>query len=101
MQTMIDKIGQPAMLEQLAEECCELGQAALKMARLMRGDNPTPKTEMQCLDALTEEIADVELCINELRGVVDFIRVEAIKEQKKVRWEKRLKMMQKGLKVTN
>lgn len=91
MKTMIEEIGQPAMLEQLAEECCELGQAALKMARVLRGENSTPKTEMQCLDALTEEIADVELCINELRGMVDTIRVEAVKDQKRVRWQLRIR----------
>lgn len=36
--------GEPALLEQLAEECSELAQAALKLARLERGENPTPKT---------------------------------------------------------
>lgn len=89
--TIIQEIGQPAMLEQLAEECCELGQAALKMARVLRGENPTSKTEMQCLDALTEEIADVELCISRLAGMVDTIRVEAIKDQKNVRAWQRIK----------
>lgn len=33
-------LGEPAVLEQLAEECAELAQAALKMARLQRGDKP-------------------------------------------------------------
>lgn len=91
MKSIIEEIGKPAMLEQLAEECCELGQAALKMARVLRGENPSPKTEMECLDALTEEIADVEWCIDQLGDMVDSIRAEAIKEHKNVRALERIK----------
>ena len=32
---MIEKIGTPAMLEQMAEEAAELAQAALKLARVL------------------------------------------------------------------
>ena len=39
---MIEKIGTPAMLEQMAEEAAELAQAALKLARVLRAENPTP-----------------------------------------------------------
>lgn len=88
---IIDEIGQPAMLEQLAEECCELAQASLKMSRILRGENPTPKTGMQCLESLTEEIADVMTCLEELRGMVDMVRVEAVKDQKRTRWCQRIK----------
>ena len=52
MTDIVDYIGLPALLEQLAEECGELTQAALKLARLRRGENPTPKTEKECRDAL-------------------------------------------------
>lgn len=41
---MIEIVGKPAMFEQLAEEATELAQATLKMARKLRGENPTPKT---------------------------------------------------------
>lgn len=41
--TIIETIGEPALLEQLAEECSKLSQAALKLARKLRGENPTPK----------------------------------------------------------
>lgn len=92
MKSIIEEIGVPAMLEQLAEECCELSQAALKMSRRMRGENPTLKTEMECLDSLTEEIADVELCIDELWNMIDETRVESVKDQKRVRWQIRLKL---------
>ena len=93
MTEILDRIGLPAMLEQLAEECGELTQAALKLARLRRGENPTPKTEEECLAALTEEIADVELCIRELmmEGLVDSNKVMDIIDQKANRWLDRLK----------
>ena len=92
MNDIIDHIGLPAVLEQLAEECAELAQASLKYARLLRGENPTPKTEQECLEALTEEIADVELCINILilGGVVGDYEVWKMICNKEDRWRKRL-----------
>lgn len=87
---MIETIGVPAMLEQLAEECSELSQAALKLARKYRGENPTPCSEMGCIDRLTEELADVEVCMNQLHGLIDHERVTAIKSQKITRWKIRL-----------
>ena len=41
---MIEQIGLPAMLEQMAEETAELTQALLKYSRKLRNENPTPKT---------------------------------------------------------
>ncbi len=63
---ILDIIGTAAALEQLAEESAELAQAALKMARKMRNENPTPKSRADCIANLQEEIADVELCISVL-----------------------------------
>ena len=39
---IVREIGSAAALEQLAEEASELTKASLKMARIIRGDNPTP-----------------------------------------------------------
>lgn len=47
MYQVIGAIGLPAVLEQCAEELAELTQAALKMARKLRGENPTPVTHAQ------------------------------------------------------
>ena len=93
MNDSIDSIGLPAVLEQLAEECAELAQASLKYARLLRGDNPTPKTEQECLEALTEEMADVELCNSLLMGgdYVDFDAVMELIEVKDKRWHGRIR----------
>ena len=93
MTEILDIIGLPALLEQLAEECAELGQASLKYARRLRNENPTPKTEQECLAALTEEMADVELCNSLLMGgdYVDFDAVMELIEVKDKRWHERLR----------
>lgn len=46
---VLDMIGTAALLEQLAEESAELAQAALKLARKMRNENPTPKSRASAL----------------------------------------------------
>lgn len=63
---LIEKIGTPAMLEQTAEECAELTQACLKLARYLRGENKVYKTETELRAAISEETADVYICLNEL-----------------------------------
>lgn len=93
MSTIVDKIGVPALLEQTAEECCELAQACLKMARKLRDENPTPKSVEDIRDNLVEEMADVHLCIRKISKETDIVdREEFIKLQfeKGIRWEKRL-----------
>ena len=46
-------------MEQLAEESVELAHAALKLARIIRGENPTPVLYMDALRKLREEYTDV------------------------------------------
>lgn len=65
---LIEAIGVPAMLEQTAEECCELGKACLKLARIMRGENKAYISESEAYANLVEEIADVKLCLENLIG---------------------------------
>ena len=95
---IIEKIGLPAVMEQLAEECSELAQVALKKSRILRGENPTPCTSDDINLKLSEEVADVFNCLdilgympvhNEI-GLVDIIR-----KNKLCRWEERLKNYQK------
>ena len=59
-------IGTPAMLEQTAEECVELAHACLKLARYLRGENKVYKTKEEIYSNLSEEIADIYICIDEL-----------------------------------
>jgi len=63
-------IGQRAALEGLAEECCELAQAALKLIRAIDGENPTPVSEEKCVEKLREEAGDV-LMLLEFLGIVE------------------------------
>lgn len=85
---IVNAIGTPAALEQLAEECCELGHAALKMARIMRGENPTPVKAAEAMSMLTEEVADIRVCLNALRDMIpETAKLEASKMQ---RWKDRI-----------
>lgn len=85
-------IGKPALLEQLGEEACELGQASLKMARYIRSENLTPKTAFDVTKDLVEEVSDVLVCIEELKaaGFINDKTINAMKEIKRTRWYERL-----------
>jgi len=91
--TIIEQVGLPAVLEMLGEEGAEMTHASLKWARQLRGENPTPKTEEECREALTEEVADVMLCIRLIiEGyVIDPDKVNDIVEEKMLRWHERLR----------
>ena len=91
---IVDKIGLPAVLEQCGEECCELGAASLKMARKLRGENPTPKSFEEIRLNLIDEIADVTLCMAILKYEAEITTDEithAIMERKEQRWNDRIK----------
>lgn len=84
-------IGTAGALEQLAEEAAELAQSALKVARIIRGRNPTPVTLPDALDSLTEEIGDVRLCISVLESADGWeFDTEAVEDMKLLRWYNRL-----------
>ena len=74
---------------QLAEECNELGKAALKIRRVItQGASPTPVTIKEALDNLHEEIADVLVCCDVLP--LDWAKIHNIERKKSERWVKRL-----------
>jgi NTP pyrophosphatase (non-canonical NTP hydrolase) len=83
---IIEKIGYPAACEQLAEECCELAHAALKLSRAMRGTNPTPVSIQEAKDNMEEEYADVVLCASLIGLNLD----QDTMTLKWKRWRKRL-----------
>lgn len=62
---IIDKYGKEYALRQLAEECNELSQAALKMIRAWNKE--TPMREDEAYERIVEEIADVLLMIYMVR----------------------------------
>lgn len=85
---IVEKIGVPATLEQLAEEAAELAQAALKYARKLRGENYTPKTIDELTANLVEEYTDVIVCGMCLSLHPDF----EIMFSKMKRWEERVQL---------
>lgn len=84
-------VGYAACYEALAEECMELAHCALKLARVLRGDNPVKEDGTIYLDKLDEEYTDVVSCAIalELKPNAD---ISVWKwERNKKRWKKRLK----------
>lgn len=88
---LLENIGEAAMLEQTAEECSELAQACLKLARKIRNENPTPKSVDEIKENLAEEAADVLICLEELAGTsYDAKRVDSWISAKEARIKERL-----------
>lgn len=83
---ILKEIGIAAALEQLAEECAELGKAALKLARIERDDNPSLIGTDDAIDNLFEEYSDVLLVADVigLLGSIDII------DYKQKRWLARI-----------
>lgn len=81
---ILEMIGEPAVLEQLAEECTELAQAALKLARILREENPTPVSRKEARDRLVDEKQDVMNCLY-VHGNV------GLNYEKLKRWEDRIR----------
>lgn len=90
MQRVRELLDKPEIFCQLAEECDELGQAALKLRRAMTGTNPTPMTETDAWRNLTIELADVMGCLKVLQIETDTEEIQGIQEYKMDRWVRRI-----------
>ena len=95
-QTIKALVPRGEILTQLAEECAQLGQAALKLRRALSKDNPTPVSADDAEEHLWEEVADVITCVNLLGEwpVFDVPCNSAIGDQmdkKEARWARRLR----------
>ena len=84
-----DFLSREEILCQVAEEAAELSQAALKLKRATEGVNPTVIGIQQAVKNFNEEIADVRLCLDQLRCVHEE-DIEKIYRDKEVRWLSRL-----------
>ena len=94
---IVEEIGEAAVLEGLAEECCELAQAALKLARIYRGLNPTPVSEEEAKAMALEEFGDVNACVCALWPHTDWFNIVTVGEvatDKTSRWVERIKEAQ-------
>ena len=83
--------GDEYLYRQLAEECMELGHAALKLIRAQRGETPVPLQEAQ--EALLEEAADVRVMLGALEKTLDTggrVRLIALAAAKDRRMTERL-----------
>jgi len=85
MQKIHDMISKPALFEQLAEEATELAHAALKYARILREENPTPVTPEEGYAKIIEEYSDLIQCSR----ILDIPTDEEQIEVKYHRWVKR------------
>ena len=87
-------MSKPEIAAQLAEECAELGHAALKLRRTMMTGNPTPVSYASALEMLKEELADLSLVLSALDHKMKVIpgeeEMKLRKEVKAVRWIQRL-----------
>lgn len=93
---MLEKIGEPAMLEQLAEEAAELSHAALKLARIIRGENPTPVTEVEAWENVIEEFTDVSMCAFELEVNANMDVWDAKAQRFRERWVEKTDSSKEG-----
>lgn len=81
-----ENASQASLYEQLAEECTELAQAALKKARKLRGENYTPLSDKEIDKKVKEEVSDVDLCLMIL-GIDNDIYIV---DEKLERWVNRI-----------
>ena len=88
---ILAKVGCPAALEGLAEECAELTKAALKLARILRGENPSPVPYEEALKSIMEEVADVNCYVDILSSVFPI----GGKEMQKATAEKRKRFLKR------
>lgn len=86
LETIINAVPVAARLEQLAEEAAELGHAALKMARIIRGENPTPADFIDSLRRLREEYTDVAVAGSAAKLKID----RDVYDSKLARWAVRI-----------
>ena len=76
---------------QTIEECSELTKELCKYQRITNKDKTCNASELRTLENIAEEIADVEICLWQLKHLFDIkAKVEGIKEQKLYRTKQRL-----------
>lgn len=76
-----------SLYEMLAEEATELAQASLKMARIIREENPTPVDPLDAWKSIEEEWNDLYLVNRVLSLTTDYVAMK----HKAERWIERLK----------
>ena len=80
--TIATQVKAAGLYEQLAEECTELAKECMKMARIIRDDNPTPANADEQLNKIIEEYSDVDLAAKALGLEVNY----DFEQEKLYRW---------------
>lgn len=77
---------------QLIEECAELIQAINKHKRVLSGGQKTELKMSQAIENIIEEIADVELMLEQIKYLlsINTVYVEGVKQQKVMRTMKKI-----------
>ena len=75
----VECFGVDNQIRKAAEECLELAAALLKIADIAGGFNDIT------ISKAVEEIADVEICIEQLKEVFDSSVISAVKKKKEFR----------------
>lgn len=88
---MIERIGEPAMLELLGERCLKLAELAFKQARIKRNQEPTLATEEEISAYMADEWTYVCGFADELKLVVN----EPLMKRERIRLEQRWDTMRK------
>jgi multidrug resistance efflux pump len=83
---IVQEVPPAALYEQMAEEAAELAKASLKMARVIRSENPTPVTQREAMAQMVEELSDLMVVCD----VAEVAPDEQIKEYKLKRWAERI-----------
>ena len=92
-----DQFGLENRLLQCTEEAGELIQALSKYQRIQQGDKTCQTDMCHAEDMIAEEMADIEICIEQLKYLlVNSRQIEQIKVEKIQRTEQRLLYGDKG-----
>lgn len=86
MDYIYNRTPKAALYEQVAEEASELSAAALKLSRVLRGENPTPMKKELAEANVVEEFTDLNV-------IADVIALHTDKEtyfDKLIRWHERV-----------
>lgn len=85
---IIEHVSEHRLYEQLAEECCELAQAALKMSRYLQKEDSVDMNKKEIHSKLDEEMTDVFVCLDTLHRRPN-INME-LAAKKANRWKNRI-----------
>lgn len=89
LKAAIDKYGNDSQLAVAQEECAELIQAISKLNRAGSSDHPG-RTAKGAMNNLYEEVADVQIMLDQIRIMLPSKAYDTIRAQKIARLEKRI-----------